>query len=179
MPCPKYTKIEITPEAYLALESETILQSKTLKRLASELILNGVSKESLDFAQRALNVGGTNKFDEKTMAKVIKDIGTSAIKINEILMKTAQEKLQKEGYLDTMLYFAQNTASIERDELHRILTICAYHKVPPSQAADILVKLNKMDSPLLAKGIFKIEEKWARQTRPTSGLLSTPHKSID
>ena len=54
MPSPKYTKIEITPKAYLALEAETVLQSKTLKSLASELILNGVSQESLDFAQRAL-----------------------------------------------------------------------------------------------------------------------------
>ena len=98
MPSPKYTKIEITPEAYLALESETILQIKTLKRLASELILKGVSKESLDFAQRALAVNGTNKFDEKIMARAIKDIGTSSIRINETLLKTAQEKLQKEGY---------------------------------------------------------------------------------
>jgi hypothetical protein len=83
MPSPKYTKIEVTPEAYLALESETILQSKTLKRLASELILKGVSEESLDFAQRALAVGGANRFYEKMMANVIKDIGTSSIKINE------------------------------------------------------------------------------------------------
>src|SRR5512136_1064131 len=160
MPRPKYTKIEITPEAYLALESETILQSKTLKRLASELILKGVSKESLDFAQRALAVNGTNKFDEKMMAKVIKDIGTSAIKINETLLKTIQEKLQKEGYLGAMLYVTQNTASIERDELHRILTICAYHKVPPSIAADILVKLIEIDSQPLAKESSSKEGIW-------------------
>src|SRR5512137_1701523 len=123
MPRPKYTKLEITPEAYLALESETILQSKTLNRpaihqsktlnrLASELVLKGVSKESLDFAQRALSVNGTNRFDEKIKAKVIKDIGTSSIKINETHLKTAQWKLKKEGYLSTMLYVAQNTASI-------------------------------------------------------------------
>ncbi|MDD1758290.1 MAG: hypothetical protein LUQ22_06110, partial [Methanotrichaceae archaeon] len=174
-PSPKYTKIEITPEAYLALESETILQSKSLKRLASELILKGISKESLDFAQRALAVGGKNKFDEKMMAKVIKDIGDSSIKINEILLKTAQEKLQNEGYLGTILYVAQNTASMERDELHRILTICAYHKVPHSLAADILAKLNEIDSQSLAQGSSRKEEKLTRQTRPASGSLPTPH----
>jgi hypothetical protein len=65
MTSPKYTKIEITPEAYLALESATILQSKTLKRLASELILKGVSKESLDFAQKALAVNETNKLTKR------------------------------------------------------------------------------------------------------------------
>ncbi|MDD1752438.1 MAG: hypothetical protein LUQ38_05035 [Methanotrichaceae archaeon] len=146
MPSPRYTKVELTPEAYLALESETILKSKTSKRLASELILKGVSKESLDFAQRALAGNGTNKFDEKRMAKVTKDIGTSSIKFNETLLRIAQEKLQKQGYLETMLYVAQNTASIERDEIHRILTICAYHKVPPSRTADILAKSSKIDS---------------------------------
>ncbi len=146
MPSPKYTKIELTPEAFLALESETILQSKTLKRLLSELILKGVSKESLDFAQRALGVNGTNKFDEKMMAKVIKDIGTSAIKINETLLKKVRGKLLEKGYLDTMLYVAQNSASIERDELHRVLTICAYHNLPPVLMAEIIKNLNNIDS---------------------------------
>jgi hypothetical protein len=45
--------------------------------------------------------------------------------------------LQEKGYLETMLYVAQNTASIERDELHRVLTICAYHKLPPVFMADV------------------------------------------
>ena len=146
MPIPKHTKIEITPEAYLALESETILQSKTLKRLASDLILRGVSKESLDFAQRALSVVESNEFDEKMMARVIKDIGTPALKFNKILLETIQKKLQMEGYIETMLYVAQNTASIERDELHRILTIGAYHKLPPVPMADIIKNLNDFES---------------------------------
>jgi hypothetical protein len=176
MPSPKYTKIELTPEAYLALESETILQSKTLKGLASELILKGVSKESLDFAQRALAVNGTNKFDEKIMAKTIKDIGVSSIKISETLLKTVREILQREGYLRTMLYVAQNTASMERDELHRILTICDYHKLPPSIAADILVKLNEIESPSLAERSSSKEKRWTRQISPASGLLPTPHE---
>src|SRR5512136_1606504 len=146
MTSPKYTKIEITPEAYLALESETILQSKTLKRLASELILKGVSKESLDFAQRALAVNGTNKFDEKIMARVVKDIGTMAVRINETLLEKVRENLQEKGYLETMLFVAQNTASIERDELHRVLTICAYHKLPPIMMADIIKNLNNIET---------------------------------
>ena len=174
MPSPKYTKIELTPEAYLALESETILQSKTLKQLASELILEGVSIESLDFAQRALAVGGTNRFDEKMMAKVIKDIGTPTVKINKIHLEAIKKKLRTEGYLGTMLYIAQNTASIERDDLHRILTICDYHKLPPSIAADILVRLNEIESQSLAEGSSRKEEKWTRQTSPASGLLFTP-----
>jgi hypothetical protein len=146
MPSPKHTKIEITPNAYLALESETILQSKTLKRLASELILKGVSKESLDFAQRAMAVGGANAFDEDKKARVIKDIGTLAIRFADSLLGTVQGKLLKEGYLCTMLYVAQNTASIERDELHRLLTICSYHKLSPVLAADIIGKLNEIES---------------------------------
>ena len=65
MPSHKYTKVEITAEAYLALETETILQNKTLKQLASELILKGVSKESLDFAQKAMAVDKTNSLNEE------------------------------------------------------------------------------------------------------------------
>ena len=53
MPSTKYTRIEITPEAYRALEAEAILQEKTLKKLASELILRGISKEALDFIKKA------------------------------------------------------------------------------------------------------------------------------
>ena len=43
MPSVKYTRIEVTQEAYMALEAEAILQGKTLKRLASEMILKGAS----------------------------------------------------------------------------------------------------------------------------------------
>jgi len=47
----KYTRIEITQEAYEALEAEAILQGKTLKKLASELVLKGISKKALNFVQ--------------------------------------------------------------------------------------------------------------------------------
>jgi hypothetical protein len=146
MSSPKHTKIELEQEAYLALESEALLQSKTLKRLASELILKGVSKESLDFAQRAMAISGANTSDEDKMASVIKDIGNSAIRFAESFLGAIQEKLLKEGYLATMLYVAQNTASIERDELHRVLTICSYHKLSPVLAADIIGNLNEIES---------------------------------
>lgn len=49
MPSERYTRIEITPEAYMGLEAEAILQGKTLKRLASELIMRGISKKALRF----------------------------------------------------------------------------------------------------------------------------------
>lgn len=53
MPSVRYTRIEITPDAYRSLEAEAVLQGKTLKKLASELILNGVSKRALDFGSGA------------------------------------------------------------------------------------------------------------------------------
>ena len=147
MPSPKYTKIEITPKAYLALEAETVLQSKTLKSLASELILNGVSQESLDFAQRAIASNeARTKLNGSSITKAIKDIGITGIKIDEAFLGKVQKKLQDDGYLDTMLYVAQHTASIQRDELHRVLTICEYHKIPPLLAADVIRNLNNIES---------------------------------
>jgi hypothetical protein len=146
MPSPKYTKIEITPEAFLALESETVLQSKTLKKLASELILNGVSRESLDFAHRALLSNGSGINSTEKMAKVIKDIGTSEIRFDEGLLETIENMIKDRKYLETMLYVAQHTASMQRDELHRVLTICEYHGLHPEQKANIIKNLNNIKS---------------------------------
>lgn len=147
MSSPRYTKIEITPEAYLALEAETLLQSKTLKSLASELILKGVSQESLNFAERAIASSGANmKLKGSKISKVIKDIGVTGIRIDEGFLGTVQKRLKQEGYLDTMLYVAQHTASMQRDELHRVLTICEYHKLPQVLAADVIKNLNKIES---------------------------------
>jgi hypothetical protein len=150
MPSPKYTKIEITPKAYLALEAETVLQSKTLKSLASEMILNGVSQESLDFAQRAIASNeASTKLNGSKITKVIKDIGITGIKIDDAFLGKVQKKLQEDGYIDTMLYVAQHTASIQRDELHRVLTICEYHKIPPLLASDVVRNLNNIESGIL------------------------------
>ncbi|MDD1754305.1 MAG: winged helix-turn-helix transcriptional regulator [Methanothrix sp.] len=49
MPSGRYTRIEITQEAYMGLEAEAVLQGKTLKKLASDLILKNISKKALQF----------------------------------------------------------------------------------------------------------------------------------
>jgi hypothetical protein len=51
MPSGRYTRIEITQEAYMGLEAEAVLQGKTLKKLASELILKSISNKALQFIQ--------------------------------------------------------------------------------------------------------------------------------
>jgi hypothetical protein len=51
MPSTRYTRIEITQEAYMGLEAEAVLQGKTLKKLASDLILNGISAKALNFVR--------------------------------------------------------------------------------------------------------------------------------
>ncbi len=57
MPSGRYTRIEITPDAYMGLEAEAILQGKTLKRLASELILKGISQKALKFIREDAHIG--------------------------------------------------------------------------------------------------------------------------
>jgi hypothetical protein len=52
MPCGRYTRIEITQEAYMGLEAEAVLQGKTLKKLASELILKSISQKALLFIHK-------------------------------------------------------------------------------------------------------------------------------
>jgi hypothetical protein len=147
MSSPKYTKIEITPEAYLALEAESILHSQTLKKLASEMILKAVSKESLDFAHGALASSyGNIKFNGEKIAKVVKEIGITGIKIDEEFLRAIQKKLNEGGYMEAMLHILQHTASIQRDELLRVLTISQYYKLPPNIAAEIIINLNNLES---------------------------------
>ena len=45
-----------------------------------------------------------------------------------------------------MLYAVQNTASMQRDELHRVLNICERHGLTNILAADIILNLNKIES---------------------------------
>lgn len=145
MPSNRYTRIEITPDAYRALEAEAILQRKTLKKLASELIMSGVSKKALDFIQEASTHHEVNvdvDLSDPKIARVIDKIGATGIHIDEHLLETMQEKLIEEGYQGAMLYAAQHTASAERDELHRVLTICERYKILPTQASEILGSLN-------------------------------------
>lgn len=73
MPSGRYTRIEITPEAYMGLEAEAILQGKTLKRLASELILKGISQKALMFIQEgvtSIHREETSENDATTTSKI-------------------------------------------------------------------------------------------------------------
>lgn len=149
MPSIKYTRIEITPDAYRSLEAEAILQGKTLKKLASELILNGVSKKALDFVQLATmpSISGRPhmEFDEET-GKVIKNIGSTGIHIGEETLQTVKEVILTKGYQEAMLYVAQHTASMERDELHRVMDICRRHKLSAKMVAYLVENLNEIES---------------------------------
>ncbi len=145
MPSVKYTRIEITQEAYMALEAEAILQGKTLKKLASEMILKEASKKALNFVQESIvSIDGNLNFSRDKLSRVINDIGTTKISIDEGVMENVQKSLADEGYQGAMLYVAQHTASMQRDELFRILTTCQLNKVPSAMAVDIINSLMRM-----------------------------------
>ncbi len=148
MPSTRYTRIEITPDAYRALEAEAILQGKTLKRLASELIMRGISRKALDFvkeAAEATSAASAIEFDEET-TKVIKKIGATGIHISDQTLQTVKDALLEGGYQGAMLHVAQHTASMERDELHRVLAICRRYKLSPQLAADLIMNLNMIEA---------------------------------
>jgi hypothetical protein len=145
MPSVKYTRIEITQEAYMALEAEAILQGKTLKKLASEMILNGASKKALNFVQEStVSIEANLNFSRDKLSRVINDIGTTKMNLDEIVMENVQKSLVEEGYQGAMLYVAQHTASMQRDELFRILTTCQLNRVPSAMAVDIIKSLKRM-----------------------------------
>ena len=142
MPSIKYTRIEITQNAYMALEAEAILQGKTLKKLASEIILNGASKKALNFVQEStFSIEAHLNSSRDKLSNVIKDIGTTNINIDEDLLEKVINSLDDEGYQGAMLYVAQHAASMQRDELFRILTTCQINKTPSSMAVDIIKNL--------------------------------------
>jgi hypothetical protein len=148
MPSTRYTRIEVTPDAYRALEAEAILQGKTLKKLASELIMKGVSRKALEFVQGAAVPHEVSiDFNDPAIAKAIESIGATRMHINEDLLDTIHRILPEEGYQGAMLYVAQHSASAERDELHRVLTIFERYKLSPALAADIIKNLNMIGSP--------------------------------
>jgi hypothetical protein len=145
MPSVKYTRIEITQDAYMALEAEAILQGKTLKKLASEMILKAASKKALNFVQEsAVSTNANQNFSRDKLSKVINDIGMTKIIIDDSVMDNVQSSLVDEGYQGAMLYVAQHTASAQRDELFRILTTCQLNKVPSVMAIDIIKSLKRM-----------------------------------
>lgn len=142
MPSIKYTRIEITQDAYMALEAEAILQGKTLKKLASEIILKGASKKALNFVQEStFSIEAHSNFRRDKLSNVIKDIGTTNINIDADILENVINSLDDEGYQGAMLYVAQHTASMQRDELFRILTTCQINKTPSSMAVDIIKNL--------------------------------------
>jgi hypothetical protein len=146
MPSIRYTRIEITPDAYRSLEAEAILQGKTLKKLASELILRGVSKKALDFVQEPVAPSLPRmEFDEET-AKVVKKIGATGIHFSDLTLQTVKSVILDDGYQGAMLHVAQHTASMERDELHRVLAICRRHKLSPEVAAYLIDNLDEIES---------------------------------
>ena len=149
MPSVRYTRIEITPDAYRSLEAEAILQGKTLKKLASELILKGVSKKALDFVQELEEptVAVKPRMDlSEEMTKVIKKIGATGIHINEQTLLVVKDAILDEGYEQAMLYVAQHTASMERDELHRVIAICRRYKLSEKTASYLVENLNEIES---------------------------------
>jgi hypothetical protein len=144
MPSIKYTRIEITQEAYVALEAEAILQGKTLKKLASELILKGISKKAMNFVQDSTySIQNNKNTTDDLLQKVIKDIGFTEINIDAAILERVKKVLLEEGYQGAMLYAAQHTASMQRDELFRMLTVCQLNKIPSIFAADIIKRLSK------------------------------------
>jgi hypothetical protein len=95
MPSVKYTRIEITQEAYVSLEAEAILQGKTLKKLASELILKGISKKALNFVQDSTYSFESNKeFSEDLLEKMIKDIGVIEVNVGAAILGRASDPLK-------------------------------------------------------------------------------------
>ena len=146
MPSIRYTRIEITPDAYRSLEAEAILQGKTLKKLASELILRGVSKKALDFVQESAATSLPRiEFDDET-AKVVKKIGATGIHFSDLTLQTVRNAILEGGYQGAMLHVAQHTASMERDELHRVLAICRRHKLSLKVAAALVENLDEIES---------------------------------
>jgi hypothetical protein len=150
MPSIRYTKIEITRDAYRSLEAEAILQEKTLKKLASELILQGVSKKALDFVlESEIRASPVFALDEEA-TKVVKKIGVTDIHFSDSTLQMVKKAILEDGYEGAMLYIAQHTTSMERDELHRVLDICRRYELSLKVAADIVQNLNEIES-----GIWK------------------------
>ncbi|MCK9442324.1 MAG: hypothetical protein M0Q13_13005 [Methanothrix sp.] len=149
MPSIKYTRIEITSDAYRSLEAEAILQGKTLKKLASELILRGVSKKAIDFVKESPEPSILSepdmKLDEKA-AEVIEKIGAVGIHISDSILESVKQAILDDGYQGAMLHVAQNTASMERDELHRVLAICRSNRLSVKIAAYLIENLNEIES---------------------------------
>lgn len=82
------------------------------------------------------------------MEGAIQEIGATGMSFDQSILAKMHDVVQAEGYSGGMLYAAQNTASIQRDELHRVLNICERNGLTNILAADIILNLNKIESGL-------------------------------
>ena len=114
-----------------------------MKKLASEMILKAASKKALNFVQEStVSIEANSNFSRDNLSRVINEIGTTNINIDESVMENVQKSLHDEGYQGAMLYVAQHR--IQRDELFRILTTCQLNRVPLAMAVDIIKSLKRM-----------------------------------
>ena len=65
MPSSRCTLVEITPEPYLALDAEATPWGTALKKLASEIIMNGVSEKAVGLLKQTPIPSG--KMDNKKL----------------------------------------------------------------------------------------------------------------
>jgi len=105
------------------------------------LVLKGISKKALNFVQDSTySIESKKRISNNILDKVVEDIGTIELNIDAELLESIKNALLDEGYQGAMLFVAQNTASMQRDELFRVLTVCQINKVPSVIAADIIMR---------------------------------------
>jgi predicted HTH transcriptional regulator len=131
MPSGRYTRIEITPEAYMGLEAEAILQGKTLKRLASELILKGISHKALRFIHE-----GVKSFYEESDGEDISEQATL------IMARRPRISENNEAIEQIKVLWSQNPRPSQRE----IAKIIDY----PASSTKYLIKN------MLEKGLLKM-----------------------
>jgi hypothetical protein len=108
------------------------------------MILKGASKKALNFVQEStLAIAASSDLSKEKLSKTVNDIGGTKINIDEGILESVEKSLIDEGYQGAMLYVAQHTASMQRDELFRILTTCQLNKMPSSMAVDIIRNLKR------------------------------------
>ena len=86
------------------------------------------------------SIESKKRISNNILDKVVEDIGTIELNIDAELLESIKNALLDEGYQGAMLFVAQNTASMQRDELFRVLTVCQINKVPSVIAADIIMR---------------------------------------
>lgn len=96
------------------------------------MILKGVSQKALDFVSGAgkasAAVASNLAFDEQT-ATAIKKIGATGIHFGDTTLEARRTSYRRRDIRERC-YVAAHTASMERDELHRVLAIFRSHNLP-------------------------------------------------